>query len=383
MTILRPPTALVALLCLVLAPAASAATEEGDAGELPRTAQDLSGTVVDRIDGSLADGADIDVYRVCLGGGRTFSATTVGGTAVDTQLFLLDIGGVGVYANDDSDGTSQSRLPAGNPLTPQTGGIYHLAITPYNRDPQSSLGAIFPDLPGVFGPIGLGGLQPLVNWGGRPGDSGAYSIRLTGAGCVTSDATAPTVDLRSPIDGATLVLGEQVEVDYSCADEDGGSGLASCEGTPADGALLDTSQVGPVSATVTALDNAGNQAAVTHTAAVVYDFRGFLWPVRKPPRATRWRAGKPVPIRFGLGGDQGLDVIEEGWPRVAEVECGSGAAADDGAGARVSKLRYRSGKYWLWWKTERRWKGSCRQFLLKLDDGTVQRAEFRFKHHRH
>ena len=302
---------------------------------------------------------------------------------MDTQLFLLDSGGRGVYANDDSDGTSQSRLPAGSPLTPQAGGIYHLALTPYNRDPESSLGAIFPDLPGLLGPTGLGGLQPLASWNGRPGDSGAYSIALTGAGCLAPDSTPPTVDLRTPVDGAKLELGERVEVDYSCADEEGGSGLASCVGAPADGALLDTSRVGPVSTTVTALDNAGNQAAVTHTAAVVYDFRGFFSPVRNPPRTTRWRAGKPVPIRFGLGGDQGRDVIEEGWPRVAAVECGSGAAPADGAGARVSKLRYHAGKYWLWWKTDRRWKGSCRQFLLKLEDGTVRRAEFRFKHHRH
>jgi hypothetical protein len=381
-TSLRPSTAFAVTLCLVLAPAASATTEDGDAGDLPHTAQDLSAAVADRIDGTLADGSDIDVYRLCLSGGGTFSATTVGGTAVDTQLFLLDSGGVGVYANDDSDGTSQSRLPAGDPLTPQAAGTYHLAITPYNRDPESALGAIFADLTGVLGPIGAGGLLPLASWSGRPGDSGAYSISLTGAGCLVPDATPPTIDLRAPADGATFVLGRPVEVDYSCADEDGGSGLASCTGTPADGALLDTSRVGPVSATVTAVDNAGNQAAVTHTAAVVYDFGGFLWPVRKPPRVTRWRAGKPVPIRFSLGGDRGLRVIEEGWPRVARVDCGSGTAAAGGDPARVSKLHYHAGRYWLLWKTDRRWKG-CRQLLLKLRDGTVKHAEFRFTRRRH
>jgi hypothetical protein len=381
-TKLRLPTALAVLLCLAFAPGASAAVEDGDAGELIRTAQDLSGTTVERIDGSLSDGADIDVYRVCLAGGGSFSASTVGGTAIDTQLFLFDVAGLGVYANDDSDGTSQSRLPAGHPLTPQESGIYHLAITPYNRDPEGPLGPLFADLADVLGPR-AGVVQPLGMWGGRPGDSGAYSIALTGAGCVTPDTTPPTIDLRSPLDGATYELGEAIEIDYSCADEPDGSGLASCEGTLTDGAALDTTRVGPVSASVTARDNAGNEATVTHTARVLYDFGGFGWPVRNPPRTTWWRAGKPGPIRFGLGGDQGRHVIEPGWPRVAKVDCGANAQASDGTRARVSMPAYRDGRYRLLWKTERRWKGSCRQLLLKLADGTIHRAEFRFVRHRH
>ena len=30
------------------------------------------------------------------------------------------------------------------------------------------------------------------------------------------------------------------------------------------------------------------------------------------------------------------------------------------------------------WKTERKWAGSCREFALKLDDGSVHTAEFEF-----
>ncbi|MEA2332319.1 MAG: hypothetical protein QOH58_2457 [Thermoleophilaceae bacterium] len=382
----RLPTALAALIAaLVLAPAALAASEEGDAGDLPLTAQDLSGASVDRIDGSLADGSDIDVYRLCLAGGGSFSASTVGSSAVDTQLFLFDVHGFGVYANDDSDATSQSRLPAGHALTPLAGGIYHLAVTPYNRDPEGALGPLFPDLPDVTGPLGLPALAIVGAWTGRPGDSGDYTIQLTGAACAAPDTTAPTVDLRSPLDGATVALGAAVEVDYSCADEAGGSGLASCVGTPADGSLLDTSQHGPVSATVTAVDNAGNQTVVTHTVNVGLDFGGFSRPVRNRPSVNKWRAGSSVPIRFSLGGDQGLDVIAEGWPQVAEIECGSGAEADTGAPARRSALVYSSRwqRYGFYWKTDRRWAGSCRQLLLKLSDGSVKRADFRFARHRH
>ena len=40
---------------------------------------------------------------------------------------------------------------------------------------------------------------------------------------------------------------------------------------------------------------------------------------------------------------------------------------------RKSKKRYA-----MVWLTERRWAGTCRQFMLKLEDGTVRRADFKF-----
>ena len=172
--------------------------------------------------------------------------------------------------------------------------------------------------------------------------------------------------------------------DYSCVDEDGGSGLASCEGTVPNGAAVDTGSVGAKQFTVDAADAAGNTSAASVGYRVVYDFEGFLWPVRNRPHVNRWRAGLPVPIRFELGGDQGRDVIEDGWPQVAEVECGAGEepVAGEPAGHprwfRELVFRHRRDRYVLLWKTERDWAGSCRQFMLKLDDGTVKRAEFEF-----
>jgi hypothetical protein len=119
---------------------------------------------------------------------------------------------------------------------------------------------------------------------------------------------------------------------------------------------------------------------------VVYDFEGFLWPVRNRPRTNRWPAGVPVPIRFELGHDQGLDVVEEG---LAQVECGSGAEPSSGEPARHPRwfrelvFRRRSARYVFLWRTERAWAGSCRQFMLRLKDGTVKRADFEFVARRH
>ena len=141
---------------LLCAPPAQAASESGDAGDLPATAQDLASEDVVHIDGAFDSATDVDMYRLCLPGGRTFSASTVGGTTVDTQLFLFDSAGLGVYGNDDSGGTRQSLLPAGHPLTPQAAGQYHLAVGPFNRDPSSPGGSIFPALGTVLAPTEAG-----------------------------------------------------------------------------------------------------------------------------------------------------------------------------------------------------------------------------------
>jgi Bacterial pre-peptidase C-terminal domain len=464
---IRIAAALASVVVLAFAPAAIATPELGEAGDLPASAQDLSADGVEQIDGGFADPGDVDMYKLCLAGGGSFSASTIGGTTVDTQLFLFDASGRGVYANDDSDAVHQSRLPSRDPLTPQAGGDYYLAVVPYNRDPGNSLGPIFPVTPGVEGPTGPGGSEPVTLWSGRvAGAGGPYSIFLTGAECAVPDTTPPSVDLRSPVDGGVVPLGGEVEVDFSCADEDGGSGLASCEGDVPDGGLLDTSAPGPAGVTVTALDNAGNRTSVTHTVTVaaadtiapaivlrapfdgavyklgeqvvadydcgdeeggsglvfcvgdvpdgagldtdgvgshgftveaadvagntatvtvayrvVYEFEGFRWPVRNRPHVNEWRAGVPVPIRFDVEGRRARDVIADGWPRVAEIECGSGAEPENGRPAQRARWHYDHGhrqRYVFLWKTERRWAGSCRQLMLKLDDGTIQRADFRF-----
>ena len=37
-----------------------------------------------------------------------------------------------------------------------------------------------------------------------------------------------------------------------------------------------------------------------------------------------------------------------------------------------------SGTYWYLWKTSTSWAGSCRQFVMTLDDGSVHRVTFKF-----
>lgn len=79
------------------------------------------------------------------------------------------------------------------------------------------------------------------------------------------DVTNPTVDLRTPPDRTIYAQNQAATADYTCADEAGGSGIATCVGTVGDGSPIDTSSPGSRDFTVTAVDNAGNVTEVTHT----------------------------------------------------------------------------------------------------------------------
>ena len=68
-------------------------------------------------------------------------------TTLDTQLFLFDANGLGVYSNDDAPcGVRSSRLPSNHRFSPTGPGEYYLALSSFNNDPQSDAGEIFPDL---------------------------------------------------------------------------------------------------------------------------------------------------------------------------------------------------------------------------------------------
>ena len=143
-----------------------------NAGETIETAQIVSsgsGVALESIFGTISEPGDVDTYQIFLTGDGTFSATTVDGTDVDTQLFLFDDAGIGVYGNDDAaacGGCFQSELPAGDTLTPTLPGIYYLAISQFSVEPVSQGGRIFPD---VFDtdPADFDRVDSVGQWGGH------------------------------------------------------------------------------------------------------------------------------------------------------------------------------------------------------------------------
>ncbi len=117
--------------------------------------------------------------------------------------------------------------------------------------------------------------------------------------------------------------------------------------------------------------------------SVTWPFDGFLWPVANPPTINIARAGGWVPLRFSLGGDRGLGIIQGGAPTVSEIACpvGPPAATVDQTGAFQAKLIYvkLTGRYLYAWKVPQAYKNRCYQLQLKLVDGSTHLANFKFR----
>lgn len=114
-----------------------------------------------------------------------------------------------------------------------------------------------------------------------------------------------------------------------------------------------------------------------------YPFTGFFSPVDNLPVVNSMRAGRAVPVKFSLGADLGLNVLAAGYPKSEQVPCDSTALVDgveETVTAGGSSLSYdpASGQYNYVWKTNNDWVGTCRQFVLQLNDGTLHRANFQF-----
>src|SRR5215813_7003106 len=135
---------------------------------------------------------------------------------------------------------------------------------------------------------------------------------------------------------------------------------------------------------VTATDAANNQATCSFTVTVRYNFSGFFHPVDNPPTVNAVNAGRAIPLKFSLSGDKGLNIFGPGYPASQQIACDDGAPASEieqTVTAGGSSLSYdaASDQYSYVWKTEKSWAGTCRQLILRLNDGSERVAFFKFK----
>ncbi len=154
------------------------------AGPLPGSAEDLTNQLPNAITGSLEFPNGVSMFEIRILNYLDFSAVTVpvGAYAVpDTELFLFNSSGYGVYGNDDiSGGDTLSCLPSGsgsnpcaygrNGIGPTSNGIYYLAITRSANGPLSGTNEIF------LGLVAGAAAGPDLNAGAVDGyDNGVYT----------------------------------------------------------------------------------------------------------------------------------------------------------------------------------------------------------------
>ena len=199
----------------------------------------------------------------------------------------------------------------------------------------------------------------------------AGNVSGSTGGTYRVDATAPTISFATC--PSTVTLRSSVQLAWSAAD--GESGLAS----PASGSVnVDTSTIGQRVLATTATDHVGHQNTATCTTTVIYAFTGYFNPVGAS--FNKASAGKVVPVAFSLAGNQGVNIFAAGYPVSTPIPCQSTALLTTGEPTTATtSLTYAGGRYTYMWRTQRSWAGTCRQFVMKLDDGTFHRANFSFK----
>jgi hypothetical protein len=134
--------------------------------------------------------------------------------------------------------------------------------------------------------------------------------------------------------------------------------------------------------TVAVTDKDAGTGSNTTTHIVIYNWTGFFSPVDNLPALNSKKAGSAVPLKFSLGGDKGLDIFALDYPQSVQITCDTYeviGTPEPIANPGGSGISYGGGKYNFVWKTEKAWSGTCRQVILKLNDGTEHIANFQFK----
>ena len=211
-----------------------------------------------------------------------------------------------------------------------------------------------------------------VVWSATDGGNNTASATRT---VVVSDTIKPVITLNGANPITILLHSTFTDPGASASDSCAGSFAATASGT------VNNNAVGTYTITYNATDPSGNAAIpVTRTVMVIYDFSGFFSPVNNAA-LNQANAGRSIPVKFNLGGNQGLGIMAAGSPYSQQVTCGSTNPTDlqETGTAGNSSLTYDTNQYVYVWKTESSWAGTCRVLTVALIDGTTHTATFKFK----
>lgn len=165
--------------------------------------------------------------------------------------------------------------------------------------------------------------------------------------------------------------GDTSDTDCTNPDTCNGSGACQANNSP-DGTSCDDSNE------CTANDTCSDGACVEWD----YLWTGFFQPVDNALTYNRVKAGSAIPIKFSLGCDQGLEILESGYPKSGQVACNTASTGgiESTVTAGGSGLSYDpvANQYIYVWKTDKAWASTCRVLNVKLADGTSHYAYFTF-----
>ena len=368
-----------------------------------------SGGITDGASGNkvgFAVGAVLDTTLANNGGPTETHALVCGSPAIDAGSNALAAG-----LTTDQRGTGFTRT--GDLLTPNAAAGNGIDIGAFELQDADSNGigdgcdatppAITPNVTGTLGGNGWYTGNVQVSWSVTDAESAVSDQTGCGTQTVTADTGGVTFTCEATSAGGTnsqsvtvkrdataptlnpAVAPNPVQVNGSATATPGAGDALSGLASQSCGAV-DTSTVGAKSVTCQATDNAGNSnsASANYTVQSGFNFAGFFAPVDNLPMLNVAAAGSAIPVKFGLGGNQGLNIFAPGYPASSQIACDANAPGDEieqTVNAGGSSLSYdpTTDRYTYTWKTDKAWKGTCRLLVVRLSDGTDHFAKFRFK----
>jgi hypothetical protein len=315
----------------------------------------------------------------------TYTATDASGnTASDTQTVTVqDTTAPVIEAPADATYTCPSEVPAASPSQATRGDVFDedgILLPPGPPFDNCSVPVV------TVTETNNGGAGSAINpriitRTFRATDSGGLFSEDVQT-ITVADGTAPTLNVPADIT-VNLPLNStatSMPVTFTPTASDNCSGAVTVVSTPASGS---TFNVGTTTVNVTATDAAGNQTQGSFTVTVLYNFSGFFAPVDNLPTFNVVNAGKGIPVKFSLSGNKGLSIFAAGYPMSVVINC-DGTGEDEieqTVNAGQSSLSYDAStdQYNYVWKTQNSWAGTCRQLIVKLNDGTEHKANFRFR----
>ena len=113
------------------------------------------------------------------------------------------------------------------------------------------------------------------------------------------------------------------------------------------------------------------------------DWSGFLSTFEDAPVLNEASSGGVNTLYFKLGGDHGLGILAAGSPASRQIDCATKAplgALEPTQTPSWDALSYQPylERYAYPWKTPRAYRGTCRELVLTLSDGSSHSAYFNF-----
>ncbi|HEY7332456.1 MAG TPA: PxKF domain-containing protein [Candidatus Limnocylindria bacterium] len=304
---------------------------------------------------------------------RTFTATLTGATPAAGRPVIFSLGGVARVGTTNGSGVASVQLP----LTAVPGAYTLTASYPGDADANPSAASAPFTVQKAATTLALVAGAPNVTLGA---DSGIVA-RLKDS----NDAPLPERTIVFTLTGPsgttqrTSITNFVGEARLGTLPPTVGSyTIQACFNGPLSG--------GPPScATLVISDTTFRPSGATTSVNHVWPWSGFLSPVDNLPTLNVVKAGSTVPMKFSLGGNRGLGIFAPGWPKAVLTSCSqpddTNPIAPDETTDTNSGLKYDpvSDQYHYNWKTPKNYKGKCYLFEMKLIDGSVRQAWFKFK----